>query len=1195
MNLAGAQGISYAIRGDATQLRQALREAASDTRAFGQTIQSALVGPAQAAAAAQAQITTAAASTAAALRAQASAAVQAGSTTAAASFSAGAALGRQAAAATTAAAATAGAANTTAAAQARAAASANAAANSQAAASARAAAAAESAAAAQAAAAATVAAANARVAGSAAGAAGAMNTMGATGVASLSSMSSILSHLVGPLGFAALIAMIAKTGVGFNDFLARQEIAFTTMLGSASGAKEFLSDMLAFAKTTPFSFPELTASAQKMVAFGIESDKVVDIMRTLGDATVGSGGSMAELQGLGIVLGQVSAKGRLMGQELLQFAERGIPALTVLANKSNMSVADFQEKVSKGQVRSEEAITNLIDGLRDGTSGINGTTAAYDGLMAKVKESNIFSSAFDSFKSGFRTMSAELTESLTPALVGLVNIGGDAMGAVKGVAAAFNGMAGPAQAVAIAIAAVAVSGLLLGRTLSTNVGAAVTRMSAVWASQLALARSTNAVFASSSVAANRMATGMQAAFGTAVAGARSAARGISAAFGGPWGLGITAAIALVTSLFAMNAQASAQAKADAQALADTLDQTTGAITEGTEAWIQDALVKERARGNWINVGSGSASMIADAEKMGIALTDLTTDALSTADGIAKVRAAAEAYRDSDSSAAGSLRDSFLTTEDGYMVTKFLSDLDKIEDGFRSGEAAAKNRQKLNEVEIETFTQMADRYRDAAYSLHGFTEEQDKAIASAADAAGKAFDTAFATINSFKAVIVTEKELADARQKVTDATSSLRDAEDTQGRNAGRRKTTSADRKKSADDVAKAIRNQSDAQKELTELEAKDIPIGDQMMEHYRKTLEDAQKFAGDIEALSSAGLDPALINDLTILGPEQAAPQLQELLGANGAALIAMANQTEDELNGLNMRVVENARLTAIAMQSDLASTAADLPTAMKIAAAQNGRGSVSAANLSTLLGIPEGEVERIAASFGQDWVKGRDEYLEQNPMKTGSMTIPGQAPKVDVAPEPVLIDGWDTSLTNGMTQWIQSQILTPEITVKPTFSFIGDALAFGAGAVGGAQARVQRSHGGNFYNGGIYPGYTPGRDTGYIGVGGGEAIMRPEWTRAMGPDYVHTMNALARGGGVNAVRKAMAGTGYMGAFAGGGIAGGSQWAPSSAPQIIEVPVTQRIENHGVTNIGQVNTPSAADFERQMRQRNRRGFTGGRG
>jgi phage-related protein len=83
----------------------------------------------------------------------------------------------------------------------------------------------------------------------------------------------------------------------------------------------------------------------------------------------------------------------------------------------------------------------------------------------------------------------------------------------------------------------------------------------------------------------------------------------------------------------------------------------------------------------------------------------------------------------------------------------------------------------------------------------------------------------------------------------------------------------------------------------------------------------------------------------------------------------------------------------------------------------------------------------------------------------------------------------------------------------------------------------------------GVRPGYTPGRDTHTIAVGGGEAIMRPEWTRAMGADYVNSANRAARTGGVRKVQEMAAqfradGEGDPGervptaAFARGGIVG---------------------------------------------------------
>ena len=79
----------------------------------------------------------------------------------------------------------------------------------------------------------------------------------------------------------------------------------------------------------------------------------------------------------------------------------------------------------------------------------------------------------------------------------------------------------------------------------------------------------------------------------------------------------------------------------------------------------------------------------------------------------------------------------------------------------------------------------------------------------------------------------------------------------------------------------------------------------------------------------------------------------------------------------------------------------------------------------------------------------------------------------------------------------------------------------------------------GNYNRGGVLPGYSPGRDnyqfidpkTGTtIGLSGGEAILRPEATRALGTHRVDSINAAARIGGAPAVQK------ELGLFARGGV-----------------------------------------------------------
>ncbi|MFF8412799.1 hypothetical protein [Streptomyces omiyaensis] len=93
---------------------------------------------------------------------------------------------------------------------------------------------------------------------------------------------------------------------------------------------------------------------------------------------------------------------------------------------------------------------------------------------------------------------------------------------------------------------------------------------------------------------------------------------------------------------------------------------------------------------------------------------------------------------------------------------------------------------------------------------------------------------------------------------------------------------------------------------------------------------------------------------------------------------------------------------------------------------------------------------------------------------------------------------------------------------IVPTWNLI--AGAFGA-------PKIDKMNLKGWATGGVLPGYTPGRDVhtflsptgGGLELSGGEAIMRPEWTRAVGSGFVNTMNRIARSRGASGVQEALA------------------------------------------------------------------------
>ncbi|WP_181771289.1 tape measure protein [Amycolatopsis pittospori] len=171
-------------------------------------------------------------------------------------------------------------------------------------------------------------------------------------------------------------------GVKFAASQEQAEMAFTTMLGSAQKAHAFVAQLQDFAARTPFDLPSVTTGAQRLMAFGFAAEDVLPTLTAIGDAVAGMGGSAEQINQVVLAIGQMSAKGKVQGDEILQLTEAGIPALRILANSYGTTTAAMQEMISDGLVPSSEAIPKLMAGIEQGTRGAAGQTQAFAGMMA---------------------------------------------------------------------------------------------------------------------------------------------------------------------------------------------------------------------------------------------------------------------------------------------------------------------------------------------------------------------------------------------------------------------------------------------------------------------------------------------------------------------------------------------------------------------------------------------------------------------------------------------------------------------------------------------------------------------------------------------------------------------------------------------------------------------------------------------
>lgn len=168
--------------------------------------------------------------------------------------------------------------------------------------------------------------------------------------------------IFGGIGLSAIFTGGISAGIKFNATMESNEIAFKTFLGSAKAAKEELKALYKIAATTPFEFPDVTDAARKFLSFGFTVQQTNKYLRTMADAAAATGASPEMMQRIVLAMGQMQAKGRVQGDELLQLTEAGIPALKILQKELGLTQKQMQN-IGAEHISSEKAIPALIRGM----------------------------------------------------------------------------------------------------------------------------------------------------------------------------------------------------------------------------------------------------------------------------------------------------------------------------------------------------------------------------------------------------------------------------------------------------------------------------------------------------------------------------------------------------------------------------------------------------------------------------------------------------------------------------------------------------------------------------------------------------------------------------------------------------------------------------------------------------------------
>ena len=196
-------------------------------------------------------------------------------------------------------------------------------------------------------------------------------------------MSTVKKLFTAGMGFvvAKHAVGLAKMGIAYNSQMQDFQSKFKVLLGSATKANKHVAELRKLAMKTPFRTTDLAAASQQLLAFGVNSKSVSGHLRRLGDISLGN---KEKFQQLGLVFGQVSSQGKLMGQDLLQFINAGFNPLKELSKMGRGTYQELKDQMAQGKISFEDVQAAMEHATSKGGQFFNGMKEGSKTFAAQV-------------------------------------------------------------------------------------------------------------------------------------------------------------------------------------------------------------------------------------------------------------------------------------------------------------------------------------------------------------------------------------------------------------------------------------------------------------------------------------------------------------------------------------------------------------------------------------------------------------------------------------------------------------------------------------------------------------------------------------------------------------------------------------------------------------------------------------------
>lgn len=208
--------------------------------------------------------------------------------------------------------------------------------------------------------------------------------------------------LAGYLGASALsgaVTSMMRLTMEFEQASASIEV----LIGNATVAKERLDEMRKLDAESPINFSQFVRGAKTLMGFGLDQERLTATLRQLSEISVGN---IERFNHLALALGQVTAAGKLTGQEVMQMVNAGFNPLQQISYDTGKSIAVLRKEMEAGGV----SAAMVFQALENATSA----GGRFNGMNERLLDTA--SGAWAKMNSSIETAALKIGNELVPAM-----------------------------------------------------------------------------------------------------------------------------------------------------------------------------------------------------------------------------------------------------------------------------------------------------------------------------------------------------------------------------------------------------------------------------------------------------------------------------------------------------------------------------------------------------------------------------------------------------------------------------------------------------------------------------------------------------------------------------------------------------------------------------------------------------------